>query len=457
VVSASSTGSGEPTQRSLDVVGKIVFGLGDHSVNLALTALSLVFLFFLTDIAGLEPLLAGAVVWTARIVDAVTDPLMGRLSDRTKMAGGRRRPYFLIGALPLGASFALVWQTPFSGQLAMFGYYTVVYIGVSLSLTTLTVPYMALIPEMAIGYDERTSLNTFRNVLTIAAAMLAASMFALADSLGGDAAAYTRVGLIFAVWLVVPWPFVYRVSFERAQFADAPQSSFREALRDLVAHRNFLRLCALFVASRTAIDLASASLPFFFGHWLRRPEDTTFALLSLLGTVVLVLPLWMLVARRVEKHKLLIVGCVWWMICSALMFLADPSWPRWVLLVFPAVIGVGFALVDLMPWSMLGEAIDEGELQSGARRDGLYSGFFTFLRKAAGATAILVAGGLLQLAGYGSQTPPPESALLAIRAMTSLAPVFFLGLTIALAVGYPLTRSLHSEIRTQLDRGRGAR
>ena len=88
--------AGGPEGPRLGVGTKLVFSLGDHTVNLALSACSLVLFFFLTEIAGLRPFLAGLAVWTARIVDAVSDPLMGRISDRTRCAVGRRRGYFLL-------------------------------------------------------------------------------------------------------------------------------------------------------------------------------------------------------------------------------------------------------------------------------------------------------------------------------------------------------------------------
>ncbi len=91
---------------------KSVYALGDHTVNLALSAASLLYLFFLTNVAGLRPALAAAIIWVARAVDAFTDPSMGRISDLTRFRGQRRRPYFLLGALPFGFCFARMWQVP---------------------------------------------------------------------------------------------------------------------------------------------------------------------------------------------------------------------------------------------------------------------------------------------------------------------------------------------------------
>ena len=155
-------------EKRLSTRGKTVYALGDHTVNIVISAVSLLYLKFLIDHGGLSPYLAGLVIWIARIIDAFTDPGMGRLSDMSRWRSGRRRPYFLIGALPFGFFFALMWLTvPFASEFARFAYYALVFIGVSLSMTCISVPYLALLPEMATDYDERTSLNTFRSIAAV--------------------------------------------------------------------------------------------------------------------------------------------------------------------------------------------------------------------------------------------------------------------------------------------------
>jgi len=154
------------SERRLGPAGRAIYALGDMSTNTALSTLTMIYAtFFLTQVAGLRPVLAGAVPLVGRFVDAISDPLIGRLSDRTNLGGGRRRPYFLMGAIPFGLSFAMLWTVPdFESQLALFVYYAVLYSLVSIASTLCSVPYLALIPEMATDYDDRTSLNTYRSV-----------------------------------------------------------------------------------------------------------------------------------------------------------------------------------------------------------------------------------------------------------------------------------------------------
>jgi GPH family glycoside/pentoside/hexuronide:cation symporter len=445
--------AGGPEGPRLGVGTKLVFSLGDHTVNLALSVCSLVLFFFLTEIAGLRPFLAGLAVWTARIVDAVSDPLMGRISDRTSWFRDRRRPYFLLGAIPFGVFFSLLWATPFETQTSMFLYYTGIYIGLCLSMTVVSVPYMALIPEMAVGYDERTSLNAFRAAAAVLGTLVAVGFKDLAEVLGEGSDGFVLAGGVFGLWMVLLWLPVYRVSFEDATRRNLGSRGFWRGLRDLARHRTYRQLCGLYISARIAVDLIGLAFVFFFTYWLDRKDDFGPALLSLLVVVILSLPLWLRLARRVDKHRIFVFGVSWWAFLQIGMFGVTPEWPRMVLFALAGLAGIGYAMADLMPWSMLGEVIDEDELASGERREGIYNGVFTFVRKLGGASAVLLAGVVLELAGFEGKSAPvqPEGALLAIRMLTTLVPGFFLALALVQALRYPLGRARHAEILARIE------
>jgi sugar (glycoside-pentoside-hexuronide) transporter len=432
---------------------KLVFSLGDHTVNLSLSVCSLVLFFFLTEIAGLRPFLAGLAVWTARIVDAVSDPLMGRISDRTSWFRDRRRPYFLLGAIPFGVFFSLVWVTPFETQTSMFLYYTGVYIGLCLSMTVVSVPYMALIPEMAVGYDERTSLNAYRAAAAVVGTLVAVGFKDLAEVLGEGPEGFVLAGGVFGLWMVLLWFPVYRVSFEDARRRNVGSRSFWRGLRDLARHGTYRQLCGIYISARIAVDLIGLAFVFFFTYWLDRKEDFGPALLSLLVVVILSLPLWLRLARRVDKHRIFVFGASWWVLLQIVMFGVTPEWSRTAIFALAALAGIGYAMADLMPWSMLGEVIDEDELASGERREGIYNGVFTFVRKLGGASAVLLAGVVLELAGFESKSAPvqAEGALLAIRILTTVVPAFFLALALVQALRYPLGRARHAEILARIE------
>ena len=158
-----------------------------------------------------------------------------------------------------------------------------------------------------------------------------------------------------------------------------------------------------------------------------------------------------LVATAVVFPIVFSIGAAWWILAQIPMFLATPDWPRWSIFAVAGFAAVGYAVADLMPWAMLGETIDEGELESGVRRDGLYTGAFTFIRKIAGGTGVLLSGFALSAAGYEPGQAQSASALLSIRLLTAAAPALLLAAAIVFALRYPLSRARHEEIRRGLD------
>jgi GPH family glycoside/pentoside/hexuronide:cation symporter len=433
--------------KTLSPLRKAVFGMGDHSVNIALSCLSLVYFTFLVTVAGLDPWRAGMIAWLARLVDAISDPLMGRLSDTTRWKIGRRRPFFLLGMIPLGIFFSLMWTTPYTDQNEMFGFYLLIYIGLALSTTVVSIPYMALIPEMATDYDERTSLNSYRSAAAIMGTMVAAGFFGIAEWLGGGAAAFATTGLAIGIWMILPWPFVYAVSFENPAPSAPARIDLWSTLKSLAHHTSYIRLCLIYVGGRISMDLLGLAIPLYLKIGLGRPGDVHWTLLSMLAVVIFSLPFWLRYARHQEKHRIFFLGSVWFILCLGIIGVSDPSWPRWTMFVISGFLGIGYAAVDLMPWAMIGEVVDENELNSGQRSQGVYNGVLTFLRKVGGATAYMVAGFALSLAGYNKESEQqPEIVMQTIRFLATAAPALFLALGTIAVRNYPLTRARHAEI-----------
>jgi sugar (glycoside-pentoside-hexuronide) transporter len=440
-------------EHRLDPKRKSIYAAGDFTLNTSLAALSLIYAsYFLPQVADLRAALAGLIPLIARTLDAFADPLMGRLSDRTRWALGRRRPYFLLGAIPYGVTFALLWvESPFAGAEGRFVYYTLIYLAHALSMTVLAVPYLAILPEMALDYDARTSLNTYRTIGSILGVFAAVAVRPVAEALGGGKEGFAAAGVFFGVLLMLPWFAVYRVTFERPAFrARATEQGFLDGMRVVMRHRTFTQLTAVYIMGRIAMDLASALLILYTTYWLLRPDDFELVMVLFLSAVVLALPFWLWLALGRDKVQVFVIGSLWWAVTSLGLSFATPEWPRWVIFVWVPIVGLGYAVVDLMPWSMLGEVIDEDDLATGERREGLYNGVFTFLRKLGGALGVFLVMGLLDVLGYQKGETQSETARQAIRWMTGLAPAFFLIAGVVIARGYPLSRARHAEILRSL-------
>jgi Na+/melibiose symporter-like transporter len=437
----------------LPVPTKVALATGDLATNTTLASLTLVFVpYFLIEVGDLRPALAGLVPFVARVVDAITDPLMGRISDRTRWRRGRRRPYFLLGAVPFGLTFALLWTAPpLASEGARCAYYMTVYVLLSLATTVVSVPYLALLPEMALDYDERTSVNTYRHVASVFGIVAALGLRPLAASYGGGAAGFAVAGGLYGVLVALPWVVVYVSTWERPEFRARPAvSSLREGLVSLARHSTYRQLTALYLTGRMAIDLVGALLLLYFTHWIGRSGDFEPAMLIFLAAVIGASPVWLALTRRYDKAAMFRAGALVWMAGQFLLLAVQPDWPRGVALALGLLLGVGYAVVDFMPWAMIGDVVDEDDLAYGERREGLYNGSFGFLRKVAGAAVVLVALGILDLAGFRKGAQPDDVAIQAIRYLTALGPACLLAVAVWLARGYPLGRERHGAIARAL-------
>jgi len=431
---------------------KLIYGMGDHSVNVALVALAMIFPFYLTEVVGMRVGLAGLVPLIGRILDAIFDVLMGRISDRTTWQAGRRRPYLLIGAIPFAVSFAAIWApSPIENASLEFAYYAGLYALISLCMTIAAVPYHALLPELTDDYYERTSLATYRSVASILGTLFTLVVFRpLAEGLGGDARAWQIAGAVLAVWIVLPWWPIWRVTYERRTFDRPVPGSTREYFGLLYRNRNFRRLVGLFSLGRIAIDLPMALFLHFFTYVIGRPGDFELVMGAFLLAVVGAMPFWLRFSHGRDKAAVYRYGCIGWVFGLGCLFVTQPEWPLGLVLAATMLAGIGYSAADMIPWSMVADVADEDELASGERREGLYVGVFTFLRKIAGAVGVAGAFLVLDVAGFRPGERNDEAVVWALRAMTALVPSLFVILSAIVAGGYVLGRERHRDILDEL-------
>src|SRR5512137_1473766 len=195
---------------------KLLFSTGDLSTSIPLAILMFFQLFFLTDVAGLNPAYAAWAVGIPRIWDAINDPLFGLISDRIRTRWGRRRVLLLFGAVPLGLTFMLMWLVPSFGQAGLALYYAFVFILFDTVFTLVHVGYNALTPEMTSDYDERSSLNGYRMVFSITGT-LGAIIFAtvLGWSITDPQQLYLILGIGLGLIAMIPPLIVFAITRER--------------------------------------------------------------------------------------------------------------------------------------------------------------------------------------------------------------------------------------------------
>lgn len=204
--------SSNQSSEKLYLTTKLAFGAGD--IGPALTANILVFFLlpFFTNVAGLNPSLAGSILFVGKIADAINDPIIGVFSDRTQTKWGRRIPWMILAAIPFGVTFFLQWIVPkFTDNLSLnniflFIYYMIIGIVFNIFYTAVNLPYQALTPELTQDYNERTSLNSFRFSFSIGASIVSLIFAGVIFQVyqGNNQEKYLILGIISTIFSTLP-------------------------------------------------------------------------------------------------------------------------------------------------------------------------------------------------------------------------------------------------------------
>lgn len=446
--------SGKPEHLPLRT--KLLYSTGDLSVSIPLTIVMFFQLYFLTDVARLRPDLAGWAVGVGRLWDAVNDPIIGLISDRVRTRWGRRRVFLLFCAVPLGLTFMLMWVVPPFSPLGLTLYYALTFILFDTAFTLIHVAYNALTPELAPDYDERSTLNGYRMVFSITGD-LGAIIFAtvLGWYLTDPRARFGVIGLTLGTVAAIPPLVVFRVARERPPESGAPALPWRQAIAATLGNRPFRLVMGLYLLSWTTASLLAADLVYFATYHLRVPEQANYFILAAEGSAILFIPLWVWVARRLDKRRAFILGSLSWVgILLALAFLrSDQVGLAYGLAVLS---GSGIATAYVLPWAMVPDVVEYDQLRTGQRREGSYYAFASFFQKLATGLAIWAMGQVFHMAGYitptaGRPVPPqPGSVVWAIRGFMGPVPAVLLGLSILCAWFYPITREVHASLREQI-------
>lgn len=452
---------------------KLAYGAGELGPALTGNVLIFFLLFFLTSVAGLNPGLAGSVYMVGKLWDAVNDPMIGILSDRTKSRWGRRLPWLIYGALPFGLCFFLQWLVPFQGQWPLFWYYVVIALAANVFYTVVSLPYGALTAELSKDYDERTRLNSFRFAFSIGgsigALVLAQVIFAVIKDSGRQFFTIGVLGALLSVatlvWCIVGIrKRVIACEAERlANEADAPPIGLREQIAIAFRNRPFLCVIGIFLFSWLGVQLTASILPFYVVNWLGLDKSAfTRIALTVQGVALTMLFAWGKLAVRVGKRHVYFFGMIIWIVAQAGLFFLQPGQTALVYLL-AVLAGFGVSTAYLIPWSMMPDVVDLDELETGRRREGVFYGFMVLLQKIGLAGGLFLVGQALSLAGFQESTPAmpepvqPSSALLAIRIAIGPLPTLFLILGLILAWFYPITREKHASILYQLAQRRKAK
>ncbi|MDR5860531.1 MFS transporter [Halomonas eurihalina] len=438
------------TTRRLTYLEKVGFGSGDMAINIVISSMFLIISFFYTDIFGLKPSHMGILFLVARLVDAITDPLMGIITDKFNSKRGRYRPYFLIFSVPFGISVLLLFTTPDWSYNAKLVWAYSTYLFVTLMFTSVTIPYISLIGVLTPDPQDRLSANGYRLFFAkIAAFLVTIIVPKLAEYVGGE---NLQFGYQFSMGLMgglatLLFLFCYANTTERVQHTieDKP---LRSQLRILKKNDQWLVLCAVCFTGTLGYVIRSSVAAYYAKYYLG--ADATM-LSAFLTTGVSAAILAMIASTWLTKRHCKIQLFRWSQLAvgalSVLMFVAVG--PGDIALAFVLYFLISF-IVDLHApvfWSAIAESVDYGEAKTGQRVSGLAFGGISFCQKAGMGAAGFLVGQLLTFFNYEANVEQSAFTLTGIALMLSIIPGVFHTLMGSLMFKYRITNRYYNAMQ----------
>lgn len=446
---------------TLNRLTKVTYGSGEFFNSTSTVIILMLYLKFLTDVVGLSPFWAGLCVVSGKLWDAISDPLIGHLSDKTKSRWGRRRAYFLFFSIPGSLSFLSMWFLfDFDSTWATLTYYALAYVTFKTMSSLLNVPYQALGPELASGYDERTSLIIYRMAFALGGAITAGVVPNLIVNRfvesGHPEWGHLAVSGLFSLCYASIWLWIFATIRERPPTTERRLSPLATALKLTLKNRSFRILILIYLCAFIALDILTAATKYFIDEYIRRPSLMAAIMGAMLGCALLALPLYFFLIKRFDRRVSYVVGATIWSVALIGLFTLGPESSNVLIVAVMVCVGVGVAAAFVVPWSALPEVIDVDIARNGRSEEGVYAGIMTFLRKATTTLAIFGIATSLELFGYRSPdqldgAPQAESALLCIRVFSTLIPAAIIIVSIAIAARYPITKRAHKLMRRKLE------
>lgn len=442
----------EPKGGKLPFWVKFAYGGAEGSTVIFWTLIYMFFAIFMTDVVKMSPAAAAWILLIATIWDAVTDPAVGIWSDRAKFKHGRRRPFIIAMALPLGIAGWLLFTNWHLSHGWTIAYYVMAVIIFFTVYTLLGVPYMALAPEMTQDYDERSRLIAYRMGWSQVFTLVGIVGFFLADEVfpkivGGRSEGWSLMAAIFGFIAIFPILLTWRATRGYELFPEHTELKLKDVWNDALKNRTFMYTMGVYTAGVVAMDISATVLVYFAKYNLHYSTGKTdMILLILIGVTVFWVPVIAVCATRWGKRAAYMVFAASWLLAQSIGVLFIYPGRDAFLYVIIVVASAGVCAVPFVAWAMVPDAVEVDELKTGQRREGLYSGIATFVQKVGTGVALWIVLNILGWVGYRPDVAQTHTALLGIRLVLAWGTGFFLIASIVLCYFLPMTKKRHDAL-----------
>ncbi len=427
---------------------KLGFAVCDLGGNLFFTMMGFYLLFFLTDVVGLAAGLAGTALMIGKIWDAVTDPAVGYLSDRTRSRMGRRRPYLLYGSILLFISMIVMFTDPGISSPAWLAVWAALaYCLLNTAFTLVNIPYAALLPELTQDFDQRTTLTGYRMSFAVVGTFIGAGVvLPLTSAFGSERLGWSVMGGITGALMCVT-ALLTVIAIREPKHAARPEHinifrTYAQALRI----RAFLLALFPWILHTTGVTVIQGALLYYFRYIYGRENMFQIALVILLTSSIICIPIWVAVSKRIGKKLCYNIGMGIFSVVVLIFFLFGHTSGVWFAFLIMGVAGAGFATHYVMPHAILPDVVEYDFAENEVRREGVFYGLWTFASKLGQAFAIALSGWVLSAFGYVATADQSPTAMLGIRLLTGPVPAFFFVAGVVVLSFYPIDHEFYRRI-----------
>ncbi|MHA2007659.1 MAG: MFS transporter [Promethearchaeota archaeon] len=411
-----------------------------------------VFSFYFTAVGlGALTITLAFVLWT--IWNAFNDPLIGFLSDRTRTRWGRRKPYLMVGIIPVMIIEIILWLPPTSSEVLGFIYLLIMLICYDTFYTMLALPTDSLFPELYTTLEDRAEVNSIRQIMSTIGLILA---FLIPGIFIGDIAemsGYLINGIVTSIivgltmFIFIKWGAKERVEFK---MDSRHEFNFFKGLKYVIKNKSFILYTAMFFLYNYTLLVLATTVPLYAREVLG--VEDTFLTALLLGVMFIVGILTVIIWRKLDlvfgSKKAYGISIIAYLLASIpLLFVADFL----TTLITVTVMGFGFGGMLYFVYLIIADVIDEDELKTGVRREGTFFGITNFFMRLSMILSILTVGLVFTGTDWGEFKPiPGVNTIIGLRMLVFLFPAIALSISLVCLYYYPFSKTKVEEVKTQL-------
>ena len=348
----------------------------------------------------------------------------------------------------------LMWYRPaYESQAALVVYYSLAYVLFDAAATFVYMPYYALTPELTDDYDERTSLTSYRMFFSIFGSLLAFTvpMMIVGTFSPQSAARVMIMAVIFGTASALPLWLVFLNTREQEAFISKEKPKMIASLKAAFKNRPFVFGAVIYLLTWICMDILQTTLLFFIKYVLGMEGQSEILMALIFVTAIAALPFWEYVSRKMNKRIAYAFGIGFWAVVQLILITVGGSVPAALVYFLCVMAGIGVGAAHVLPWSIIPDAIEWDEYQTGERHEGIFYSLITLMQKVASSIAIPLVGVLLGVTHYqANSSVQPASAVLGIRMIVGPIPAVFLTIGIIFALKYPLDRTQFTALVDEL-------